>query len=268
MNYYERHLGDYAKQTAMLSMLEDGAYNRLLDRYYATERPIPQDQVYRVTRAKTAAERRAVDFVLKEFFTLSEGCWKKNRCEEEIRAAQSRISAARKNGLSGGRPKNVKNQSMKEPNGFFDGCPGETQCFESGLLAETHGKALQAPSSIKDPPISPKGDSVGQESKPKSKAITLKTYLAQCGEAGEAPIPGDDPVVRYAERIGLPPDYLELAWDRFAAKYVNTSQRQASWPQKFRNAVEGNWYGLWYMNGSGWTLTTAGQQARIARGES
>ena len=30
MNYYERHLGDYARDTAHLSMMEHGAYGLLL----------------------------------------------------------------------------------------------------------------------------------------------------------------------------------------------------------------------------------------------
>jgi uncharacterized protein YdaU (DUF1376 family) len=33
VNYYERHLGDYAKDAGHLSMLEHGAYSLLLDRY-------------------------------------------------------------------------------------------------------------------------------------------------------------------------------------------------------------------------------------------
>lgn len=84
MNYYERHLGDYAKDTKHLSMLEHGAYGLLLDRYYSTEEGIPAGQVYRVTGAKSKAERAAVDAVLAEFFSLSDGVWIKNRVEEEI----------------------------------------------------------------------------------------------------------------------------------------------------------------------------------------
>lgn len=84
MNYYERHLGDFVRDTAHLSMTEDGAYNRLLDRYYATESGIPVDQAHRVARARTKEERQAVDVVLAEFFILSDGVWIKNRVEEEI----------------------------------------------------------------------------------------------------------------------------------------------------------------------------------------
>ena len=46
------HLGDYAKDTAHLSMLETGAYRLLLDRYYGTEQGIPADQAHRIARAK------------------------------------------------------------------------------------------------------------------------------------------------------------------------------------------------------------------------
>lgn len=85
MNYYEHHLGDYAKDTAHLTMLEDGAYRRLLDRYYGTEQAIPADQAHRICRARSRDEKAAVDAVLEEFFFLSDGAWKNNRAEEEIK---------------------------------------------------------------------------------------------------------------------------------------------------------------------------------------
>lgn len=84
MNYYERHLGDYAKDTLHLSMLEHGAYTLLMDRYYSTERGIPSEQVYRVALARSKDEKAAVDSVLSEFFTLNDGVWVKGRIEEEI----------------------------------------------------------------------------------------------------------------------------------------------------------------------------------------
>lgn len=84
MNYYQRHLGDYARDTAHLSMIEHGAYTMLLDRYYATEQGIPEDQAYRVARARTREEKSAVSAVLAEFFTLEEGVWVQRRVREEI----------------------------------------------------------------------------------------------------------------------------------------------------------------------------------------
>jgi uncharacterized protein YdaU (DUF1376 family) len=84
VNYYERHLGDYAKDAGHLSMLEHGAYTLLLDRYYTTEQPIPADQAHRVCRARTKEERAAVDAVLAEFFVLVDGAWKSGRADREI----------------------------------------------------------------------------------------------------------------------------------------------------------------------------------------
>lgn len=94
MNYYERHLGDYAKDTAHLSMLEHGAYTLLLDRYYATEQGIPADQAHRVARARTKEEKEAVDIVLQEFFRLEGGVWVKGRVEEEIASYLESVPAA------------------------------------------------------------------------------------------------------------------------------------------------------------------------------
>ena len=73
MNYYERHLGDYAKETTHLSILEHGAYCLLLDRYFITEHGIPQGQEFRVSRAHTKEERSAIESVLSEFFVLRDG---------------------------------------------------------------------------------------------------------------------------------------------------------------------------------------------------
>lgn len=131
MNYYERHLGDYAKDTAHLSMLEHGAYSLLLDRYYATEQGIPEGQAHRVARARTKDEKQAVESVLSEFFTLTDGVWINLRAEEEIVKAQGKIKAAQENGKKGGRPKTAKsvseNKTQEKPSGLLPGSENETQ---------------------------------------------------------------------------------------------------------------------------------------------
>ncbi len=128
MNYYERHLGDYAKDTGHLSLLEHGVYTLLLDRYYATEAGIPQDQVHRIARARTPEERAAVDAVLQDFFRIDGNLWVNGRVEEELEKAKVRISKARENGKKGGRPpkKNPKGTPEK-PSGFPAGSENETQ---------------------------------------------------------------------------------------------------------------------------------------------
>lgn len=131
MNYYERHLGDYAKDTAHLTMIEHGAYSLLLDRYYGTEQGIPADQAHRVARARTREEKQAVDAVLGEFFTLVDGIWINQRAEEEIVKAQAKIKAAQENGKRGGRPKKnptgSETETQEKPSGFYVGSETETQ---------------------------------------------------------------------------------------------------------------------------------------------
>lgn len=138
MNYYERHLGDYARNAGHLSMLEHGAYTLLLDRYYVTEQPIPADQTYRVARAKTRDERAAVDAVLAEFFTLVDGAYVNTRTEEEIEKARRKIETSRNNGRGGGRPKKnppeTRQDTHQKPGGFSLGSENGTQ-----------SKALQTP---------------------------------------------------------------------------------------------------------------------------
>ena len=127
MNYYERHLGDYARDTGHLSMAEHGAYTLLLDRYYATEAPIPADLVYRVAHARSGGERACVDRVLAEFFTLSDGVYINKRAGLDIaRYEKSRIASV-ENGKLGGRPKSQQNQRQDKPNGLQIGSELETQ---------------------------------------------------------------------------------------------------------------------------------------------
>jgi uncharacterized protein YdaU (DUF1376 family) len=91
VNYFEHHIGDYAEATAHLSILEDGAYSRLLRKVYATERPLPVEveRVQRLIGARTDEERAAVEAVLQEFFDLRDDGWHQDRCDAAIAAYQA-----------------------------------------------------------------------------------------------------------------------------------------------------------------------------------
>lgn len=92
MNYWERHIGDIIRDTVSLTMLEEGAYTRLLDQYYQTERPLPNDKkmIYRLARATSTAERRAVDFVIESFFSHGDDGYHQKRCDAEIARFQEK----------------------------------------------------------------------------------------------------------------------------------------------------------------------------------
>lgn len=145
MNYYERYCGDYARDTAKLTLAQHGAYTLMLDTYYATERALPAayPDLYRICRAMTKAEQEAVRAVADEFFPVSgDGLRHNDRADEVIKDAQPRIAAARENGRHGGRPRRPPDENpditQEKPSGFSDQNP-----------AETHAGVHQAPSTTK-----------------------------------------------------------------------------------------------------------------------
>ena len=113
MNYYRRYVGDYLRDTARLSMLEHGAYNLLLDYYYADEKPLPldKDELYLMVRAMSSADRKAIDKILRLYFTEETDGYHQRRVDKEIAVSTS----ARTNGKLGGRPPEPMTKPDSEP---------------------------------------------------------------------------------------------------------------------------------------------------------
>jgi uncharacterized protein YdaU (DUF1376 family) len=178
MNYYQRHIGDYARDAGHLTMLEHGAYTLLLDNYYVSEKGIPDNEdLCKLMRAKTEEEKAALNYVLSKFFVLKKGCWVNNRVEEELRKANKKIKSAKLNGQIGGRPKSKKinenddvfkkNVAAKNQDGLGDIYHGASDKIEqkpTGLFLETdsvnlaygnvtQSKAPHTPTTNHQPPI-------------------------------------------------------------------------------------------------------------------
>lgn len=121
MNYYKRHIGDYAAATRHLSLLEHGVYCLLLDVYYTGEKPLPVDTraVQRLVNARSKEEREAVEVILQEFFEKQESGWHQGRCDEEIQRKQSLSEGNQVIGRMGGRPKAITDSVIPDnPNGL------------------------------------------------------------------------------------------------------------------------------------------------------
>jgi uncharacterized protein YdaU (DUF1376 family) len=69
-----------------------------MDVYYSREAPIPADaaQACRLVRAQSKDERKAVDTVLREFFTLTDDGWRHARCDAEIAVHREKSAKAAK----------------------------------------------------------------------------------------------------------------------------------------------------------------------------
>jgi len=96
MYWYKRHLGDYAKKTGHLTVWEHGALTLLLDRFYATEKPLTNSDPYRICRPTTAKEKAALARLMEEFFTLTESGYINHRAMREIEAMQEKSLKSRK----------------------------------------------------------------------------------------------------------------------------------------------------------------------------
>lgn len=86
MNHYPFHVGDYVRDTAHLSLIEDAIYRRALDWYYINERPIPADPKKAARLFRATDHQDMVASVLDEFFTLEDDGYHNKRCDEELDA--------------------------------------------------------------------------------------------------------------------------------------------------------------------------------------
>lgn len=116
MNYYKRHLGDYARKTAHLSLLEHGVYNVLLDAYYDRERSLSETEAIRFSRARTDEEIQAVKNVLAEFFFEENGQFSQRHADEVIADFHKRQKTNRKLGAIGGKRNAKRIASENEAN--------------------------------------------------------------------------------------------------------------------------------------------------------
>jgi uncharacterized protein YdaU (DUF1376 family) len=101
MMWYKRFVGDFKAKTSHLSLTERGAYNALLDHYYATEKPLPIDSasLCRIAGATEAEEVGAVKRVAAEFFPVNgDGTRHNKRADEEILKAKEKSKSSAKGG--------------------------------------------------------------------------------------------------------------------------------------------------------------------------
>ena len=289
MNYYEIHIGDYIRATAHLSMLEDAAYRRLMDAYYTREAPLPLDRraVQKLARAQSKDERAAVDYVLDEFFVQQDDGWHQPRCDEEImkfRERAPRVQEKRENAKERQQRSRERRAAMFEElrnHGVTAPWDTKTEALQQ-MLSHAQERVSHAPVSRDDTathtPVSKPPPSFANalevappvSGKQKAKTQTFASWLTEIRASGQKPVSAYQPVWEYAQRAGIPEDWIELAWLRFRERYELDEKakrkRYTDWRRVFLNAIEGNWFGLWCWSekDQAFRLTTTGMQAENA----
>ena len=104
------------------------------------------------------------------------------------------------------------------------------------------------------------------EPRPKRQKRKAETTLPEWTEAldGADAIPADDPLFAWAAKVGIPHDWLALAWWVFEARYADNPKRYADWRAVFRKAVREDWLklGRTDQRAGGFVLTAAGEMAQ------
>lgn len=95
---------DYIGDTLNLSLAEHGAYLLLMAHYYINGEGIPasREQVHRICRCATNAERRAAEQVINSFFTRDGQVFRHKRIEAEISRSSELREKRRESGRLGG----------------------------------------------------------------------------------------------------------------------------------------------------------------------
>lgn len=128
-----------------------------------------------------------------------------------------------------------------------------------------HKSPPNPPSQGGEEPDEPSAEKPKRERKER---CSLKTFLDRCRQAGETAISGYEPLRKYVDGVGLPMEFVQLAWDVFKAEHspegANERRLQADWRKHFLNYVTKGYYRLWYADAANGTysLTTQGVQAQ------
>lgn len=180
---------------------------------------------------------------------------------EKERKAAYRARLAEQGGLAKGEP--VPSVSHGCPTGqtwVSHGCPPAATLPEPEPEPIKEERGNQASPGLAQFP---------SNAKPKSpNMVTFNAWRTQIKATGEKAISEYQPVWDYAEKTGIPTEWINLAWDMFKERYANDAgyqvKKYTDWRQVFLNAVKANWFKLWFVRDGQFSLSTQGHQAELA----
>lgn len=103
MKWYKFDVDYFLDAFQGLSNDQELAYRRLIDAYYVTEQPLPNDK--RELASLTGVSEHDTLYVLKKFFKPSKDGWRDESIDYAIGKHQQQVRINREIGKRGGRPK-------------------------------------------------------------------------------------------------------------------------------------------------------------------
>lgn len=251
--YIQLYVADYLADTAHLTAAQNGAYLLLIFNYWQRGKPLDNrnDRLANVARMSNEEWQQNKE-IIAEFFEVDGDTWHHARIDadlEDVLAKSTKSSAAGKASAA------KRNQSRIECSTVVERSLNHT---DTDIDKEPPMIPQQAGGSP------PSNDASTKRSK--REATTFVGWIDVLRSSGEKPISDYRALRQYMQTVGLPEDFVALAWERFKARYSEDPnykrKRYADWRATFLNAVKDNWFKLWYLDAeNSWQLTTVGKQA-------
>lgn len=232
VNYYEHHLGDWAAATGHLSWDEDMAYTRLLRAYYHAEKAIPDGQQYRLAKASTPAQRKAVDAVLAEFFMLVDGAFHQKRADAEIERYQDKQAKAKRS--ANARWKGCESQSE----GNAGAMRTHTERNANALPTQCEGNAHQTPDTrhqVEIPSLLSQAPALPPEDRPPLALVDGQPKPPK----GPPDCPHQAVLALWAEALPAMPQHLPSQWRGSRADHLRARWRETAVEKRWTTEAEG-----------------------------
>lgn len=221
--YFALYPKDFEAKTSHLSMIEDGAYNRLLRLCWMTPScTIPADEawVMRRMRAHTDDEKAAVRAVLAEFFERKNGRYINVKLTEVWLDAKAAHERRKNAGSKGGLAKSLKANQSASSNA------------KAGLK-QPKPKPKDIPNGISPPLAPPKQQAVEVPPQPPPKERASRA----AGKGDPLPdgwVPDRASAKRLKDKHDLTRDELQFCYDQMKEHAYATGRRQRDWNAAYR----------------------------------
>lgn len=116
MHSYQHNIKTFNNATRFLTRVERSLYRDLIELYYDSEKPLPADNFDRLARlvlANTDDEKKALEYVLGEFFTKSGDFYTHDYCDEQIEKFHSNTTAKALAGKASAKARHEKQEQRK-----------------------------------------------------------------------------------------------------------------------------------------------------------
>jgi hypothetical protein len=185
---------------------------------------------------------------------------------DRIAAYRGRMDASPRGG-AGATPRKAE----KDTPGSADAAAQSHAGHPRGSTDAASGVASVLPKPEAKPEVQPESNLPslrdGAAAAPQQQPMTLSEFLNQEKQAVREIFPEGDALYTYRDKVGLPMDFLHLAWKVFKSDYTGPTKASTvcpDWRQSFRTHVEKCWLRLWYIRDDTFALTPAGMQAELA----